>query len=250
MVADPALALGALVMVVAALLAGATGFGFSLVSVPLLLALGFHLKFIVTANLALALVTRVAVAWQLRRHVFPRQAALLIFGSVPGLLLGILALTVVDRSALRLSAGLLVMVAALLMLRASKVTAPVRSDHVAAGLAGGFLGATTSLNGVPPALLLTRNGVRPLSFLADLALYFVVSNAVALTLLQARGDLVRAALLPAAAVWLPGALAGNWLGVRLAGRIPQRAFRAIALTIILAAGILAATQGLGAVLAA
>ncbi|HUZ00616.1 MAG TPA: sulfite exporter TauE/SafE family protein [Thermomicrobiaceae bacterium] len=246
---DPALALGALVMLLAALLAGATGFGFALVSMPLLLALGFPLKFIVTANLSLALVTRISVAWQLRRHLFVRQAALLILGSVPGLYLGVRVVDVVNGPALKVATGALVMLTAVVLLRSAQTARPIPGGTVAAGLAGGFLGATMSLNGVPPALLLTRNRARPLSFLADLAVYFVVSNAIALVLLQARGDLVRLALVPAAAVWLPGALVGNWMGVRLAGRIPEATFRSIALLVIFISGALAAAQGVGALFA-
>ena len=39
--------------------------------------------------------------------------------------------------------------------------------------AGGVLGTSTSLTGVPPALLLTRRGIPTKPFLADLATYFV-----------------------------------------------------------------------------
>src|SRR5438270_14099386 len=60
----PAVALGAVVVCCAALLGGATGFGYALLSAPLLLLLGFRLEFVVTANLALAVLTRVSVVYR------------------------------------------------------------------------------------------------------------------------------------------------------------------------------------------
>ena len=51
---------GGLSVVAASFLGGVTGFGYSLVATPLLLLLGFPLAFVVTANLALACVTRMS----------------------------------------------------------------------------------------------------------------------------------------------------------------------------------------------
>lgn len=225
----------------AALLAGATGFGFGLLSAPLLLAGGFALPFVVTANLALALVTRLSIAYGLRRYIFPPRTAMLIIGSIPGLWLGIQALTTIDRATIKGATGVLAMLMALYLLRSARAAPPRRipGAWLAAGLAGGFLGATTSLNGIPPALLLARDRVKALSFLADLAVYFVISNAIALALMNARGVLARQALFPIALLWLPGALLGNFLGVRLARRLPESLFRAIALAVIFIAGAVA-----------
>src|SRR5918998_4701739 len=176
---------GGLVVAAASFLGGVTGFGYSLVATPLLLILGFPLPFVVTANLALACVTRIPVAVRFRSDARPGRAAGLIAGSVPGLWLGAAVLTRVDDSTIKLGAGLVVMVAAGLLWRA--VTEPPPRElpgaPLAAGFAGGFLGAATSLNGLAPVLLLAREKAAPRSVLADLALYFTVSNAIGLAIL-------------------------------------------------------------------
>jgi uncharacterized membrane protein YfcA len=64
---------GALVVAAASFLGGVTGFGYSLVATPLLLLLGFDLPFVVTANLALACVTRLSVAYRFRSDAKPRR---------------------------------------------------------------------------------------------------------------------------------------------------------------------------------
>jgi uncharacterized protein len=239
---------GALVVLAASFLGGVTGFGYSLVATPLLLILGFPLPFVVTANLALACVTRISVAYRFRSDSRPGRAAGLIAGSVPGLWLGAVVLTTVDDSAIKLGAGLVVMAAAVLLWRA--VTAPpprqLPGAPVVAGFAGGFLGAATSLNGVAPVLLLARDKAAPRSVLADLALYFVVSNAIGLAILLTQGALDSDALFPAFLLWLPGSLAGNWAGTVVGPRLPEAAFRRLTLAIVFAAGAVTALTALSA----
>jgi uncharacterized membrane protein YfcA len=233
---------GALVVAAAAFLGGVTGFGYSLVATPLLLLLGFDLPFVVTVNLAVACVTRVSVAYRFRADARPGRAASLIAGSIPGLWLGALVLTTVDVATIKLCAGLIVMAAAVLLWRA--VTAPppreVPGAPVAAGFAGGFLGAATSLNGVAPVLLLARDKVAPRSVLADLAFYFVVSNAIGLGVLLVEGALDGEALWPAFVLWLPGSLAGNWAGTVVGPRLPETGFRRLTLAIVFVAGAVTA----------
>src|ERR671914_712903 len=175
---------GALVVTAASFLGGVTGFGYSLVATPLLLLLGFPLPFVVTANLALACVTRISVAYRFRSDARPRRAAGLIAGS--------------------------------------------------------FLGAATSLNGVAPVLLLARDKAAPRSVLADLALYFVASNAIGLAILLTHGALDTEALFPAFLLWLPGSLLANWAGTVVGPSLPETAFRRLTLAIVFAAGAVTA----------
>jgi uncharacterized protein len=233
---------GALVVAAASFLGGVTGFGFSLVATPLLLLLGFDLPFVVTANLAVACVTRISVAYRFRSDAKPGRAASLIAGSVPGLWLGAVVLTTVDVATIKLGAGLVVMAAAVLLWRAVNAPPPreMPGAAVAAGFAGGFLGAATSLNGVAPVLLLARDKAAPRSVLADLALYFVVSNAIGLALLLVAGGLETDALYPAFFLWLPGSLLGNWAGTTIGPSLPETAFRRLTLAIVFVAGAVTA----------
>lgn len=233
---------GALVVTAAAFLGGVSGFGYSLVATPLLLLLGFDLPFVVTANLSVACVTRITVAYRFRSDARPRRAAGLIAGSVPGLWLGAVVLTTVDVATIKLGAGLVVMGAAFLLWRAVEGPPPreLPGATLAAGFAGGFLGAATSLNGVAPVLLLARDKAAPRSVLADLALYFVASNAIGLGILFIEGGLESDALYPAFLLWLPGSLLGNWLGTVIGPSLPETAFRRLTLAIVFAAGAVTA----------
>ena len=232
------LVLGGCVIVLASFLAGATGFGFALISTPLLLLIGFPLEFVVTANLTLTLITRIPVSYRFRTHVSLQRALMLILGSIPGFYLGARVLASVDASAINVAAGVAVMVVALLLVFSASKPPPlaIPGAPVAAGLAGGFLGATTSLSGVPPVLLLAHEKAKPRSFLADLAVYFVFSSGIALILLATQGALAAQALFPASLFWLPGALLSTFLGTIVGPRLPEKAFRYFTLLLVFAAG--------------
>jgi uncharacterized membrane protein YfcA len=236
------LGLGALAVLVASFVGGATGFGYALVCTPLLLLVGYPLDFVVTSNLALSLVTRVSAVYRFREHVVVRRVAYLIAGLVPGLVVGLWVLDSVSTRALEISAGVTVVVIALLLARSvdAPPPAPLPGGAGVAGLVGGVMGATTSLSGVAPALLLAREETKPASFIGDMAAYFVVSCAILLAGLAIGDRISTDALYPAFLVWLPVSLVGNLLGTIAGTRLPPRQFRRAVLALLVVCGAVAA----------
>src|SRR3954453_13436068 len=230
---------GGIVVALASFLGGVTGFGYSLVATPLLLLDGYSLPFVVTVNLSLALVTRISVAVRFRRSAWPRRVALRVGGAIPGLWLGVVVLGAVDPTDIKVAAGVVTMIAAALIARS--VNAPPPRRHIpgapaVAGFFGGFLGASTSLNGVAPVLLLAGDKASPRGFPAALAMYFVGANAIGLFILALEGTIRTDAISRAFLVWLPGSLLGNWLGTTLGPRLPEPGFRRLTLAVVFVAG--------------
>jgi uncharacterized membrane protein YfcA len=235
------LVVGGIVAAAVALLAGTSGFGFGLLATPALLLVGFSLPFVVTANLLISLATRLSVAYRLRVSIDRRRVALLLAGSIPGLWVGARVLGAVDAHDLEVGVGIVIMIAAVALAYADRH--PPREHGpgapVAAGFLGGLLGTTTSLIGVPPALILARRRVGPAGFFADLAVYFIVASAIGLAVLAADGHFNGDAA-HAFVYWLPGVLVGNVLGTTLGLRIPPRTFRWVTLALAFAAGAVTA----------
>lgn len=237
---DSALVIGGVAAAAAAFFAGASGFGMGLLATPLLLLTGFSLPFVVTANLANSLATRLGVVVRLRAVVDRRRAALLVGGALPGLYAGARLLSEVDAHTFKLVAGVVTILGAMAtasLERRPSRGRPMRRTLLAAGFAGGVLATTTSLSGVPPALLLTRRKAAGVSFMADLGAYFVATSALGLVALALAGTFGGDGLWPAFAYWLPGVLLGNWAGTSLGLRVPDRAFRQTAIVLALVAGV-------------
>ena len=233
--------LGGLLVALAALLAGTSGFGFGLLATPLLLLSGFSLPFVVTINLLISVATRLSVAYRLRASIDRARVALLVGGSLPGLWIGAHTLTSLSQHTVKVTAGIAVMAGAAGLALADR-RPPGANWHAApfvAGFAGGVMGTTTSLIGVPPALLLTRQRRAAASFFADLAVYFVVAGAAGLAILALSGGFSTHAV-PAFGVWLPGVMAANVVGTTIGLRLPGRAFRLFALALAFTAGLVTA----------
>jgi uncharacterized protein len=234
---------GGVVVFLASVLGGVTGFGFALVCTPLLLLTGFPLADVVIVNLTISGVARLLAVVRLRRFVNRRRAGWLVLGCLPGLLLGLLTRDAVDDSVLKVGAGsLAVAVAAYLLFRSPSPRAhgagsPPRLQSGIAGLLGGFLGITTSLNGPPPVILLSRQRAEPREFIADMAVYLIFCNGMALALIQLGSGLALDRLGPLLAWWLPGALLGNTVGLAYGSRLPTDVFRAVTLILVMVTGL-------------
>lgn len=236
------LLLGIVVVLLAAGLGGTTGFGYGIIGAPLLLAIGLPLPFIVTSNLFISLITRVSVVYRFWSYINLRRALLLIAGSVPGLYAGARVLHQADRGQIKLATGIAVMVATVLLILVLRGASPepIRGAAAIAGFFGGLLGATTSLNGITPVFLLARERARIETFQGDLALYFVVSNSIALGMLAWQGSFAARAIYPASFIWLPGAVIANWVGATYGTRLPPHLFRTVTLTLAFLAGLITA----------
>ena len=241
------LLLGALVILAATFLAGAVGFAYGLIALPLLLLIGVPLPQVVVINLIVGVVTRVITVSQFHRDMDKSRTALLVVGSLPGVGLGVVLSGLLNLHAIELAAGVFTLIAVtLLVCRPSRDRADnsAKVAVLAAGGLGGFLGVTTSLNGIPPALLLTSSRAEAGTLIADLAAYFVVGNTIILFALAATGHLPLSAIWPMLFAWIPIGFVGNLLGVSLGRTLPRTTFRRLTLTIIVISGVVSTLRAL------
>lgn len=241
------LLLGAMVILLATFLAGAVGFAYGLIALPLLLLIGVPLPEVVVINLIVGLATRLMVVFRLHREMNKSRAALLVMGSLPGVGVGIALTGLLNSNVIELAAGVFTLIAVtLLIIRPTRDTADKSAvvTVLAAGGLGGFLGVTTSLNGIPPALLLTSSRAAASTLVADLAAYFVVGNTLTLLALGVSGHLPPTTIWPMLVVWIPIGFVGNVLGVSLGRSLPHAAFRRLTLTIIVISGVVSTLRAL------
>lgn len=250
---DPSiLVLGALVILSATFLAGVVGFAYGLVALPLLLLVAVPLGDVVVINLVVGLVSRLSVVARRHGDVNWARSRLLLVGSLPGILLGVVTRDRLDTDVIQLGAGVVTLGAVAAVARGgshaqSRESSP--SLVLVAGGMGGFLGVTTSLNGVPPALLLTGDRATARNMVADLAVYFVLGNVVTLLILSQLGQAPSGWVWSALMLWVPIGLAGNLLGVALGPRLPYVLFRRLTIGVIVASGLASSLQAVRSLIA-
>jgi uncharacterized protein len=245
-----AVAAGGAVMIGAAL-QSSIGFGFALVSAPLLFAATSPPE-AVGLMIVLALEVSLLTLLTERRRPQPvwRDVRAVVAWSLPGALAGVAVLRTLDEVALQLLVTAGVLVALAVNLRAAHSAPPPpgaaheppRWARPLAGLMSGALSTSTSTGGPPLVLLLMSRGLRPGAVRDTLTASFIgfaPVSAIAL-LVTSTGDAVPDAAAVAALVPLTalGQLAGRPLFARLAaGRAYERVLTVVLLAAV-AAGLL------------
>ncbi|MDX6683188.1 MAG: uncharacterized protein QOG94_3227 [Solirubrobacteraceae bacterium] len=229
-----------LALFVGAVLQSATGFGFALVSAPILFALLGPREAVTAGAIVAILLNGLTLATEGRRpQVLVRDAVALVAWSLPGLAIGVLALHEVPRRPLSVVVALAVLAGLALRVRSrrSAAIARPRGWHVpVAGLAAGALGTSTSLNGPPLVFCLLARPVSPRQTRDTLAAIFLAEAVLGLPALLLSSTFT----MPRAIVaLLVAGLAGQLLGRRAFGwlrgeRYERAVLAALALTAIVA----------------
>ncbi|MGD8316539.1 MAG: sulfite exporter TauE/SafE family protein [Myxococcales bacterium] len=200
-IATPEFAVAFLVSFLAAALHSTVGFGFALLSVPLLSLL--DPIFAPVPQLLVVLPLTVAIVFRERHAVEARSTLWIFAGRVPGALIGVALLKMLSAPALDVLMSLMVLTGVTLVTSRGtfRRTAP---REFGAGIASGVMAMVSAIGG-PPIALLYRNDTGP-TVRANLGLVFAVGLCITISVRAAAGEVswdevvVGAALLPA--VWL------------------------------------------------
>jgi uncharacterized membrane protein YfcA len=231
----------------AATAAGFSGFGFNLVSVPLL-ALVLPVKDAVTISLVLGvLATSVSALLAFRRsQVHLRLLALMLLGSVPGLVVGTAGYLLLGQQGLRITIGIVTACLPLLLLmpRLSRPRAIRARESVSAGFLGGSIAATTGTGG-PPIVMYLLTTVRDAAVLRGTIVGHVTVVTVLVLLAHGIHGQVSASQLSESARLAPAALIGLVVGSLLFSRVSSRAYQSslrVILTLVSVSGLILAIR--------
>ena len=214
----------ALALFLGAALQSATGFGFALVSAPILFAL-LGPREAVTAGVLVALVPNaLTLAGERRRpQVLGRDMLALLAWSLPGLAVGAVALRELSEQLLSalVAAAVLGGVALRALSHRSRsrrpLCGPPRPWYLPlAGVSSGVMSTATSLNGPPLVFYLLARGAAPMQTRDTLAALFLVHAVLGVPALLLSGafampEAIWALLLAALAGQLVGRRAFGWL---------------------------------------
>jgi uncharacterized membrane protein YfcA len=221
----------------AAVVTSIAGFGFALLSVPLLAVVLDAKQAVAVASLLSVLSTAVLFA-RFHDHVQWPTAGRQLGAAVLGMPLGLFVLVTVDETVLRLLIAVMVLVATVLIASGIRVRRASGTIDIGAGFVSGILNASVGTNGPPIVLALQSRGLEPDPFRATVAAVFTASNLLTATLLALAGRFTEE-VLAAAALGLPSSVLGWWVGARLARRIPPERFRGIVLGLLVFSAALA-----------
>lgn len=221
---------GLAVIALAAALQAITGFGFSLMAVPLV-ALVWEPAAAIVATGICALALTGTSTWRERAHVRRADALVVWLAACAGMPIGVLVLRHADAPTLRALIALSLLACTALLWRGLRLP-PGRGVQGGVGFVSGVLITSTGINGPPVVLAFQAQGMPPRDFRATLAAVFAAQRVVALGMIGAAG-LMRRDALGLAALGVPAVLLGWELGNRVFHRLDPRLFRRLVLVLLL-----------------
>jgi uncharacterized membrane protein YfcA len=216
--AEYLVALGA--VIVGAIAQGSVGFGFGMLSAPVLTLVDEEL--VPGAVLVLGLTVASIIAWNERGALDWMGIRWALVGRVLGTFGGAYAVTRLDHDAMAIVLGLFVLAAVLVSLTGWHVR-PTAGTLVGAGLVSGVMGTLTSIGGPPMALVYQREQASRLR--STLAGYFVFGASLAMVTLVVSGELGKRQVVDGI-VLLPGLFVGLLASRALAAYLDRGWMRA------------------------
>jgi uncharacterized membrane protein YfcA len=221
----PALIVALVVTLGAATLQGTIGFGLAMVAVPVLSLVDPALAPV--PQLIISLPITMSMAWRERHAADLRQLGWVLTGRVPGAAIGLWLLASFTRETLSAVIGGMVLGAVVIVALRTSVPRN-RATSFAAGVTSGATGLVASIGG-PPLALLYRSAEGP-TIRASLGVVFAIGIATSI-IIRAAASQLEVRDLEVAALLLPAAVGGLWLGRRFQGRVEGAILRAVILVV-------------------
>ena len=228
-----------LVILLSSFLQTTTGFGYAIITAPLL-ALVLSAKETVMLVMLTALIICVFLLRATRNQGSFKAIAPLLAASVIGAIPGAFVMTRMSNEGLKLFIGvLLLFVTVALWKRYTFPVKPSKSIEAVVGFVSGFLTTTTGVTG-PPIILYYLNAKaeeNKIEFRANLARFFLLINLASVILSYAAGSLRIGELWRYILIAIPALYAGFYLGEKMFYRISVPALRTGSLVMIFLSGI-------------
>jgi uncharacterized membrane protein YfcA len=224
----------------AALAQGATGFGFAIIALPLLLLVMGSLD-AVGLTIILSLLVSLVLVPGLWRQAPRGPVARLAVGSALGFPIGLVIFLQANLDWVRLAVGVVILFLAAWLALSCRRAATIQTraaaqwPEVAVGILSGAMTTALAMPGPSVMLYLSARGMAKVPLRACTLCLFALSYGAALALQVAFGAIGGQIGWTAASAALP-TLLGAFLGQRLSVRLDEGLFRSLVLTILLATG--------------
>jgi len=236
--------IGLFVIFFSGLIAGLTGFGFSLVSVPLMIIF-LPPKIVVPIILIHSVLINMLIFFEARKWLDLKMVWPLMIAGIIGMPFGTYLLMFLDVSVLKVFIGSIITIFSIAFLKGlQKKIKNERLGFAPVGFISGLLNGSTTMSGPPVILFFTNQRVKKQVFRANLVAYFTVLNLATIPAFIV-GGLITTEVINYTLLFLIAMVVGSITGIKLAHKIKEKLFRNIALFIVTIAGLLSVLSGLG-----
>lgn len=231
------LAISSTAILLAAIVRGFSGFGFSLLSITAI-SLILPPREIVPSIFLLEVAASINLIPSIWREIDWRSLRWLLLGYVIALPFGVYALALLPEPPMQLAMSIFVLVTVIMMLRGFHMQKmPTRAATTATGAASGIFNGAFGIGGPPVVLFYFSTPAAAAVGRASVIAFFLSTDVLGLGW-QAHLGLITAQSFAQFLAWLPALLIGIWVGAHGFRRIDQALFRRMVLWILMALAVL------------
>lgn len=212
-----------------------SGFGFALIAVPLL-------SLFIEPQIAVVLATVVGAfsstfqAIADRKYAQKQLVRRLAISAYIGMPFGLVVFIVVSESVLRFIVGIVVLVAALILMRGFSISHANRKLDWILGWVSGVLATSTSTNGPPLVFLLQAKKLSPQSFRASINVVFSLTSIGAIALFAVSGNITSDDF-GSIAISVPMLMLGLAIGYKMRPRINAGQFSVLVFILLIGSAL-------------
>jgi len=233
---DPYL-LTILIFLIGSFTQGLTGFGFGLVSIPLLV-LFMDVRVAVPLCMLSGLVITAYLSFQLKAHLDWRKILPLLFGCLPGIMAGTFFLKNINETLFKIILGIMLIAYSLYRIFLDlKPRSISRIWGWVAGFATGVISAAFSAGGPPTIIYTTLTGWNKDEIKSTLSIFFFIGG-VATAIAHAMSGLTTMEVIKLSAGSLPAVFLGVWSGSLLYKRFKTEGYIRLVLIGLILMGLI------------
>lgn len=244
---DAALALSLIIVFLAAIVRGFSGFGFSLLAISAL-SLVYPPQEIFPPIFLMEIVASLHLLPSVWRHIHWRSLAPLLVGATVGTPIGVWFLSTLPAPPMQIALGIFVLLAVSLMwVGYSFRGMPGTTMTTAAGFAAGVANGAFGIGGPPVILFYFASPAGAAAGRASLVMFFLALDVIGLAFMSGMADLVGKDTLVRAALYLPALLAGIWVGGHAFRKVDETRFRKAVLVLLAVLAVLIIAKATAAI---
>lgn len=234
---------GSLIFLASAMLQGFTGFGFSILAIPLI-TLFISPKTAIPILVIYSVVLNILVFWSARKAFDLKKIWVLMISGVIGVPIGTRLLIALNDNILKLFIGILITVfGTLLLLGFRKSIKREKLSMIPIGIGSGILSGSVSIGGPPIILFMSNQGTNKEIFRANLSVYFLTLNIFTVPVYFLSG-LITKEVTEYSLKFFPALVIGVIIGNLFSKKMKEKHFKTITLSLLIVMGILSVVSGL------
>ncbi|QNO14675.1 sulfite exporter TauE/SafE family protein [Alkalicella caledoniensis] len=235
--------IGAIIIFFSSMTQGIASFGFSLLALPLL-GLFLPLRIIVPVLIIYSFILNSIILYNIRQHINLKRIYIVAIFGIIATPFGAHLLKIMDENTLKIIIGVIITISTLANFLGYKFKVKnEKLSYMPIGLVSGLLNGSVSLAGPPLVLFLSNQGVEKQIFRANLTLYFWILNVITIPTYFFSG-LITQEVVNYSAYLFPGLIVGTLLGIGVGNKVDELLFKKLAMSLIMAMGLLSIVSGI------